>query len=288
VIRLQSSGKSLPHAPGADGRESASPGLARNLQLTLAGAKHMTENRRKQDRTPYKQLALATAACTLIGSAAWAQDRSTGGLTEPVAAIRAAAVAYVRSELPASEVTDATAGGLDDRLRLPRCATALKVEPTAGTSTMARATVGVSCAEPVHWMIYVPVTVVRRVSVLVLRHAVARGAHVAAADVTVENREVTGVSQAFLGSPAELSGRSVERILAAGTPLTVDMFTADPVVHRGQEVTLVAQADGIEVRAAGRALEDARPGARLKVENMTSEKVVEGVAESSGIVAVGE
>ncbi len=248
----------------------------------------MTENRRPRFGIPYKQLALAAAACALIGSAARAQDDSSRGPTEPVAAIRAAAVAYVRSELPAAEITDATAGTLDERLRLPRCATALKVEPTAGTSTMARATVGVSCTEPVHWMIYVPVTVVRRVAVLILRHAVARGAHVAAADVTVESREVAGVSQAFLGSPAELTGRSLERTLPAGTPLTVDMFTADPVVHRGQEVTLVAQADGIEVRAAGRALEDARTGARLKVENMTSDKIVEGVAESSGVVEVGE
>ncbi len=247
----------------------------------------MTEIRRVRHGAPYKEIA-AAAAWALIGSAAWAQQGAWHERTEPVADIRAAAVTYVRSQLPPSEVADITAGTLDDRLRLARCATALTVEPAAGTSTMARSTVGVRCTDPVRWMVYVPVTVVRHVPVLILRHAVARGTHVLPADVSVETHTVTGFSSAFLGSPAELSGRSVERTLAAGTPLTVDMFTADPVVRRGQEVTLVVQVDGIEVRAAGRALQDAAAGARLKVENVSSQKVVEGVAESSDIVEVGD
>ncbi len=252
----------------------------------------MTEIRRAQRAVPYKRIAkriaAAAVAWALLGPAAWSQPAAWHERTEPVGAIQAAAVSYVRSQLPASEVADITAGALDERLRLPRCAAPLAVEPTAGTPAMARSIVGVRCADPVRWMVYVPVTVVRHVPVLILKHAVARGMHVSAADVTVQMRKVAGFTSAFLGSPAELSGRSVDRTLAAGTPLTVDMFTADPVVRRGQEVTLIAQADGIEVRAAGLALQDARAGARLKVENVSSQKIVEGVAESSRIVEVGD
>ncbi len=247
----------------------------------------MTDIRRARHGAPYKEFA-AAAVWALIGSAAWAQQGSWHERTEPIADIRAAAATFVKSQLPPSEVADITAGTLDERLRLPRCATALTVEPTAGTSTMTRSTVGVSCTDPVRWMVYVPVTVVRHVQVLILRHAVARGTHVLPADVTVETHTVTGFSSAFLGSPAELSGRSVERTLAAGTPLTVDMFTSDPVVRRGQDVTLVVQVDGIEVRAAGRALQDAHAGARIKVENISSQRIVEGVAESSDTVVVGD
>lgn len=247
----------------------------------------MTENRRAPTCAPYMEIA-AAAVWALIGSAAWAQQPPRHERIEPIASIRAAAVRYVKSQLPPTEVANITAGTLDERLRLPRCATALSVEPTAGTSTMARATVGVGCTDPVRWTVYVPVTVVRQVPVLILQHAAARGAHLAPTDVTVQTRTVNGYSSAFLGSPTELSGRSTERTLAAGTPLTVDMFTADPIVRRGQDVTLVVQAGGIEVRAAGRALQDARPGARLKVENVTSQKIVEGVAESSNVVVVGD
>ncbi len=246
----------------------------------------MTENRRTRGGTAWMALA-AAAAWASMGAAASAQEGAAPERTEPVADIRAAAVAYARSQLQASEVADITAGSLDERLRLARCATALTVEPIAGNAALARSTVGVSCTAPARWMVYVPVTVVRHVPVLTLRRAVARGAHVAPDDVAVQMRDVTGFSTAFLGSPAELDGRSAERTLAAGTALTVEMFTADPVVHRGQEVTLLVQADGIEVRAAGLALDDAGAGARVRVENVSSEKIVEGVAESPGIVAVG-
>lgn len=251
----------------------------------------MTKSRRlpqgtlsNEPRAMAKAAALAAAGWALLGPAGAQEPRRT----ESVAAIRAAAVAYVRSQLPRAEIAEVSAGALDERLRLAHCATALAVQPAGGGSMMARSTVAVGCAAPVHWTVYVPVTVVRRVPVLVLRHAVARGAHVGPADVSVQTRTVTGFASAYLGSPAELSGRSVERTLASGTSLTVDMFTQDPVVRRGQEVTLVVQAGGIDVRATGRALEDAGAGARLRVENLSSQRIVEGVAEASGIVQVAD
>lgn len=245
----------------------------------------MTRIRRPRRRISLSPATVIAVACTVLATATRAQER-----VEPLGAIRAAAVSYIRAQLPPdSGVTQITAGELDNRLRLARCATAPRVDSAAASSaSLARSTVGVSCGGPVRWTVYVPVTVVRRVSVLVLRHAVAREAHITAADVTIEKRTVTGLTAAFLGSPTELAGRRLERTLPAGTSLTVDMFEPDLVVRRGQDVMLVVQVDGIEVRAAGRALEDAATGSRLKVVNLSSQKVIEGVAESSDIVRVAD
>jgi flagella basal body P-ring formation protein FlgA len=51
-------------------------------------------------------------------------------------------------------------------------------------------------------------------------------------------------------------------------------------------VTLASGTGGIEVRAPGRALADASANQRLRVQNLDSLKVVEGVAESTGVVRV--
>jgi flagella basal body P-ring formation protein FlgA len=51
-------------------------------------------------------------------------------------------------------------------------------------------------------------------------------------------------------------------------------------------VTLLAQVDGMSVRMAGRALSDALVNQRIKVENLSSGKVVEGIARSSEIVEI--
>jgi len=45
-------------------------------------------------------------------------------------------------------------------------------------------------------------------------------------------------------------------------------------------------AGGIEVRAPGRALADAAASQRLRVQNLASLKIVEGVAETDSVVRV--
>ena len=210
-----------------------------------------------------------------------------GEAIENPAAIRAAARVFVEAQLArTSGITSVEVGALDARLRLARCGEALHAEIPQGMALQGRATVGVLCQSPVHWMIYVPVTVERQIPVLVLRRAVQRGSLVSAADVGIEKRRIEGLGAAYLESLAELQGRALRRTLPAGTTLMVEMFEPDAVVHRGQEVTLLAGSAGIEVRALGRALQDAASGARLKVENLTSMTVVEGVAEPAGIVRV--
>ena len=72
----------------------------------------------------------------------------------------------------------------------------------------------------------------------------------------------------------------------AGVTLSADMFSADLIVHRGQEVTLLSQGGAIEVRASGKAMADAAAGARVQVQNMSSMRIVEGVVESADVVRV--
>ena len=229
----------------------------------------------------------------LFGAGAWtgaqAQDAGQAAAVEPPSAIRSAAQSYVRSQLAASPgETTVTAGALDGRLRLPHCGSALSASLPVGTALQARSTVGVSCAGPSKWTVYVPVTIESQIAVLVLQHAVARGTKLAAADVTIETRKTSGPGAAYLASPSELSGRTVRNPLAAGTTLAAEMFSPDLIVRRGQEVTLLSSGGAIEVRASGRAMTDAAAGARIQVQNLSSMRMIEGVVETADVVRVGQ
>jgi flagella basal body P-ring formation protein FlgA len=212
------------------------------------------------------------------------EDPNPASLT----AIRNTAQTYVRSLIPASAgETTVTVGQLDNRLRLAHCSSKeLSASLPAGVTLQARATVGVSCAGPVHWTVFVPVTIETKIDVLVLTHAVNRDTRLTAADVTIETRKTAGPGNAYLTKPAELTGRTVRRPLAAGTTLSVDMFAPDLIVRRGQEVTLLSSAGAVEVRAHGRAMVDGAAGARIQVQNLGSQRVVEGVVESADLVRV--
>ena len=231
-------------------------------------------------------LGLLILTLGMTGAVAFGQDVSR---IEPPESIRAAAESFVKSQLPRdASVASVTAGALDSRLRLVRCTGGLHPQLPAGTGLQSRTMIGVACEGPVRWTVYVPVTVESRISVLVLKHPVPREARLTIEDVTVETRKVTGLATAFLTDVSDLQARTVQRPLPMGTTLTIDMFKPDLVIRHGQEVTLVAAAGGIEVRASGRALADAAGGTRVKVQNLSSLKVVEGVVEGPDLVRVAQ
>ena len=110
----------------------------------------------------------------------------------------------------------------------------------------------------------------------------ARGARLTAENVSVQKRRVSGFAAAYVTDAAALTGHTLKRSLPSGTALTADVLTADFVVRKGQQVTLLATTGSFEVRAYGRALSDGHNGARIKAQNLSSNKVVEGVIDGSG------
>jgi flagellar basal body P-ring formation protein FlgA len=232
--------------------------------------------------TAFRLTAWLSLVCVLSAQAQ--EDASI----ESLAAIRNAAQTYVKSLIPGNAAeTTVTVNQLDNRLRLAPCATkGLSAALPAGATLQARTTVGVSCAGPVHWTVFVPVTVESKIDVLVLNHAVNRDARLTEADVTIETRKTAGAGNAYLTKSTELAGRTVRRPLPVGTTLSVDMFTPDLIVRRGQDVTLLSSADTVEVRASGRALGDGAAGSRIHVQNLGSQRIVEGVVESADLVRI--
>lgn len=179
-----------------------------------------------------------------------------------------------------------SAGALDARLRLPACSQPIEAFLPAGAQPAARTTVGVRCASP-NWAVYVPVSVESEVQALVLKRALPRLSPVETADVEVQARRVPGFPSSYLRDASSLAGHHLRLAAGPGTALTVDLLSPDAVIRRGQRVTLLSRAGGIEVAAAGEAMGDAAADGRVRVQNLGSRKVVEGVAESADRVRVG-
>jgi len=203
-------------------------------------------------------------------------------------AIRAAAQTFVTQHVPkqAPGAVTVNVGTLDSRLRLAPCAAPLKVSLPAGATFRERMTVAVSCTASSSWTVYVPIAIEAQTPVLVLRRAANRGARLTAEDVEIQTRVVQGMGASYLTDVAELGGRTLKRPLGAGAALTVDAMMDDMVVKRGQRVTLLAAVGGLEVRAAGVAMNDAAAQGRVKVQNITSNRIVEGVVESPDVIRI--
>jgi flagella basal body P-ring formation protein FlgA len=276
--------REVPHVLRQEAAARAPRGRRRKAGARIAnGSSRMPEvttNRRSRVQSACRGLAaivLMSASASAVAEAA----------VESVAGIRATAEAYVRAQLPAdASVASVTADPLDSRLHFARCHSALRAHLPSGAALQARTTVGVSCDTGATWTVYVPVTTESVISILVLRHPVARDARLIAEDVEVQKRKLSGSAVAYLTDIGDLKRRTVRRPLPVGTALSIDMFTPDLLIHQGQEVTLVATVGGLQVRARGKALANGSAGARLRVQNLSSLKVVEGVVEDEDVIRV--
>ena len=200
---------------------------------------------------------------------------------------RAAAQAAVELVGGSATATVATATSIDPRLRLAQCTAPLatRIDPPRGTA--ARLLVRVSCDAPVRWSVFVPVQIESTTEVLVLRRQRARGDRLVPDDVRPELRRISGVSENYVKSAAELDGYRLRRPLPAGALLQRESLEPALSVLRGSAVVLVADSGTFRIESEGRALADAAPGQRVRVQNLTSLKIVEGVADNRGVVRIG-
>lgn len=228
------------------------------------------------------------AAAALLSMALCLAAASASAATiQPVQSIRSAAEAFVRSQMPSGQSAFVvTAGRLDPRLRLARCGGPLAVSFLSGERLQAQVSVAVGCRAAAEWTVYVSVTVQSRIRVWALTAPRAQGVRLGAADVVAETRLVSGLAAGYVTDLSQLAHSTLRHQLPAGTVLTSNDLLPDFMVRQGEQVTLIASADGIEVQAAGLALQDGRQGALVRVQNATSDKVVQGVVESDRVVDV--
>jgi flagella basal body P-ring formation protein FlgA len=211
---------------------------------------------------------------------------------QSIESIRTAAETFVRQQLPEPDVKSGvkyitTAGALDSRLRLEACASPLRTSLPPGARIQARTTVGITCSAGTQWTIYVPVALDTELPVLILKQPALRDAHVGIDAVEIRRQRLPGSDALYISDPATLQGRHLKRGAPIGTILTADLMAPDILIKRGQQVTLLTAGTGIQVRASGKALTEGGVQDRIRVQNLSSMKIIEGTVEAADIVRVG-
>jgi flagella basal body P-ring formation protein FlgA len=226
-----------------------------------------------------KRLATALLLFTLtaVANAALADTTS--------AQLRDAAEQAVRAQYAdaGSRVVIAPAT-LNARLHLASCPHALQTHLPSRQGTPSRVAVSVSCNGNPGWTIQVPVQMQVFRQVLVTSRPLARGDIAGPADVHTEERDVGRLGYGYIESLDQITGHSLARPLIAGIVLEPGDLNGRETVHAGEEVALIAQIEGIEVRTSGMALDGGDTGAHLRVRNGNSGRIIDGVVLGAGEV----
>jgi flagellar basal body P-ring formation protein FlgA len=205
---------------------------------------------------------------------------------ESVGRIEAAARTEAQARLPAPGPHQRLiVGPVDGRLRLLQCPAGLLAQAGAGT-LRDRTLVEVRCAGGPGWRTFVPVRLAGTQSAVALARSVIVGQTLKPEDLTTVEADSARLPVGYFGDPAAAIGLTMNRSVAAGAFLSNQLLTIPNAIVRGQQVTLLASADGLYVRMAGRAMSDGYVNQRIKVQNNSSGKIVEGIARSDHLVEI--
>jgi flagella basal body P-ring formation protein FlgA len=184
------------------------------------------------------------------------------------------------------QTPDVRAGKLDSRLRLSHCEEPLEAFQPPGGKMLGNITIGVRCSGTSSWSLYVPVKVSIYDKVVAAARPLTRGEVLQAGDLKLVERDLSQLQSGYFSDPAKVAGMEVTRTVAMDAALSNYLVKEPLQVRRGQRVSLIANSGGLEVRMAGEALADGAAGARIKVRNLSSKRVVDGTVMSATTIQV--
>ncbi|HZX28169.1 MAG TPA: flagellar basal body P-ring formation chaperone FlgA [Telluria sp.] len=223
-------------------------------------------------------LLLALLLCSTLA-------RADAPARQDAQALRALAEQYLQTQsagLP-GKVT-VTVGALDPRVFLAACPAPAAFQ-LPGARPWGKTTVGVRCAAPNPWTVYIQAQVSVVTDYVAAAVPLAQGQPIAAVQLVTLKGDLAALPNGVATEAAQVVGKLPTVSLPAGTPLRLDNLKSQPVVQQGQLVRVVSSGAGFAVSAEGRAIGTAAAGQVVQVRTAGG-AVVSGLAQAGGVVEV--
>lgn len=180
---------------------------------------------------------------------------------------------FVRTQFGPDYRVELRFGQLNPNIRLDACQ---RIEPflAPGARLWGRTSIGVRCVEGANWSVSVPMTVAVFGPALVASRPIAPNTPLTAADVHVEEVELSQENRPALTDPEQVEGHVSTRSLRPGQALRDYHVRVMPTVRPGDPVRVrmigqgfIVTADGAAMAAAGngQAVRVRTPGGRVLV-----------------------
>jgi flagella basal body P-ring formation protein FlgA len=204
------------------------------------------------------------------------------------AAIRAAAQSFLHDFVGSQHQgrSQVRLDQLDPRLKVKACRAPLDAFLPPGGRVMGNTTVGVRCPDQGGWIIYVSARIDVFGPVLVARQPLARGTRIEEDDLELVERNLSNLPYGYYTDPQPVSGQLAKRTIAAATVITPPMLQEPNLVKRGERVTVIAESGPLKIRTSGKALNDGKSGDLIRIRTEGSQRIVDGVAVSPGVIKV--
>ena len=177
-----------------------------------------------------------------------------------------------------------TVGALDQRMNLAACP-----DPQAfaqpGARAFGKTTVGVRCAAPTPWTVYIQSQVSVQADYVAAAMPLVQGQTINASQLVMVKGDLGALPNGVLTDMAQAVGRTSSMSVQSGAPIRADQLRSKPVVQQGQAVQVVSGGAGFKVTAQAKAIGNASEGQVVQVRTPAG-AILSGVARAGGLVEV--
>lgn len=218
---------------------------------------------------------------SLVGyHSAWAQDY------HPVADITDTASQYVISKIPKEyTIKSLTTAKIDSRIKLKKCLEPLLPFVSGRFKVGRNLTIGVTCQNP-QWKYYVPVKTEIMAELVVASRTILKGEYISEDKLSVIRQKINSQQNRYFRETKDIVGKLAKRNIRANRAIMASQLQTNFLVKRKQKVLIVAKNRNLMVKMKGIALENGRSNEIIKVRNIKSNKVIEGLVSAQGVVTV--
>lgn len=197
---------------------------------------------------------------------------------------------YVLNEISSqnNDEIQVSAEKIDSRLNLKACHDdKLQVFNPYKTPILNTTTMGIKCQEEdIHWTLYVPIRISLKKLVLVANHPLTKGTQITDNDIVESKIDASQLKQGYFTNRSDVVGLICVQNVSEGTALSPNNLQTAFLVHKGDQVSILAMNEMINVSMNGIALTDGAMGDMIKVQNLTSKRILEGQVSANRQVRV--
>lgn len=228
---------------------------------------------------------LQAPAATSAPAAALVQPAQAGATRQDLTQLKYAVENFLAGQVAGmpGQVSVAV-GAIDQRMSLAACP-----QPQAflmpGARAWGKTTVGVRCASPSVWTVYIQATVSVQADYVASAVPLAQGQPIEASQLVLVRGDLTSLPAGVATDFGQIVGRSSNVALGAGTPMRLDTLRSKTVIQSGQLVRVVSGGAGFRVSSEARAVATASEGQMVQVRTAAGVQI-SGIAKAGGLVEV--
>ncbi|VAW57543.1 hypothetical protein MNBD_GAMMA07-2616 [hydrothermal vent metagenome] len=175
---------------------------------------------------------------------------------------------------------------LDPRLNLSQCPQPLTSKLAPGSQFTGKTTVHLRCNSSRPWTVYIIAQISLYGLIVETSKPLSKDHVLKENDLVLSEKDLSRIKYGYFVKKDHLIGKQLRRRLPQNKIIKSNYVKDQTLVKRGENVSIIAEKSGYSVKMTGTAMASGSLGERIRVKNISSKRIIEGIIKRAGVVSI--